>query len=191
MIRIGKLIRNVPRGIDLLLLTLSHRKRVGFSLVLLCKNRFGSQSELAKSKKSNVREKSKSFRLTALHFISLPVLLLALSALHSMAPRFELTSFSQMQNTNTTHDDSTHTNDTDDAINAAYVYASIILCIWSLTQPYFELIVNPSDNEGPWTIHFHLGFGSTVYPTVIQHDAEYEREEVFFTDEDLMALLPQ
>ena len=39
--------------IDLLLLAVSDRKRVGFSLILLCKNRFGFRSELAKSKKSN------------------------------------------------------------------------------------------------------------------------------------------
>ena len=38
--------------LDLLLLAVSDRKRVGFSLILLCKNRFGFRSELAKSKKS-------------------------------------------------------------------------------------------------------------------------------------------
>ena len=39
--------------IDLLLLTVPDRKCVGFSLILLCKNRFGFPSELAKSKKYN------------------------------------------------------------------------------------------------------------------------------------------
>ena len=37
--------------LDLLLLTVSDRKCVEFSLILLCKNRFGFRSELAKSKK--------------------------------------------------------------------------------------------------------------------------------------------
>ena len=40
--------------IELLLLTVPDRKCVGFSLILLCKNRFGFPSELAKIKKSNV-----------------------------------------------------------------------------------------------------------------------------------------
>ena len=39
--------------IDLLLLAVSYRKRVGFSMIFHCKNRFGFRSELAKSKKSN------------------------------------------------------------------------------------------------------------------------------------------
>ena len=41
-------------SLDLLLLTVSDRKCVGFSLILLCKNRFGFRSEVAKSKKSIV-----------------------------------------------------------------------------------------------------------------------------------------
>ena len=40
------------KSLDLLLLTVSDRKCVGFSLILLCENRFGFVSELAKSKKS-------------------------------------------------------------------------------------------------------------------------------------------
>ena len=39
-------------SLDLLLLTVSDRKCVGFSLILLCKSRFGFRTELAKSKKS-------------------------------------------------------------------------------------------------------------------------------------------
>ena len=42
----------------LLLLAVSGRKRVGFSLILLCKNRFAFRSELAKSKKSIVPSES-------------------------------------------------------------------------------------------------------------------------------------
>ena len=39
--------------IDLLLLTVSDRKCVEFSMIVLRKNRFGFRSELAESKKSN------------------------------------------------------------------------------------------------------------------------------------------
>ena len=55
--------------LDLLLLAVSDRKRVGFSLILLCKNRFGFRSELAKSKKSIEQlnlELTKTFHLPTL-----------------------------------------------------------------------------------------------------------------------------
>ena len=42
------------RTLDLFLLAVSDRKRVGFPLILFCKNRFGFRSELDKSKKSIV-----------------------------------------------------------------------------------------------------------------------------------------
>ena len=49
--------------IDLLLLAVTDRKRVGFSLILLCKNRFGFQSELAESKLA----KSLLLKIMSLH----------------------------------------------------------------------------------------------------------------------------
>ena len=41
----------VPWTLDLLLLAVSDRKRVGFSLILLSENRFGFRSELAQKQK--------------------------------------------------------------------------------------------------------------------------------------------
>ena len=60
--------RKTSLRIDLLLLAVSDRKRVGFSLILLCKNRFGFQSEVAKSKKSIEMKAVEQNRYSFSHF---------------------------------------------------------------------------------------------------------------------------
>ena len=54
-------------SLELLLLTVSNRKCKRFSLILLCKNRFGSRSELAKSMKSIETRMSRSQQCLELH----------------------------------------------------------------------------------------------------------------------------
>lgn len=127
------------------------------------------------------------------HFSSFQLLLLTFYVATSMAPHFEIPAFPQTEGTNTTHDESSQSNDTDDAIAVVHVFAC--LCIWGLTKLYFEFILNRENNEGLWALHFRVG---AVYPRINQHeslfdilDAEYERGYEFPSDEALMALLPQ